>query len=456
VVTTVDTIVSVDTVVVTTVDTLVTVDTIVQVDTVSVSTTLVASLSNLNLRVGQSATLSVTAQNPLGFPTVPNQVTWLSGAPNIASVNDSGRVRGVAAGQTSIFAVASGLSVTVPTTVTDSLPTGGGGGGVGVATQIVATPTSVTLAVGETVNVTAQVRDANGLPVPGATVSWSSAEPTVASVSSSGVVTGVQVGTTEVRATYQSLATSVSVAVTGASQPATRIFFDGFESGNLSNPTVTAGGRWLTSSNVTASTDRARTGSTSLKFAFGPNAPGEDSWAEQRFSLGTNLTEIWVEFYIYIPTNYQHRDDSGSDNNKWLRLWGDSYNATNKHGASTLPAAGGNSDLFAEYGKNEGPIGAGWGDAPIARNFITNAERGRWNQFRWHSKMATTASAENGLIEMWWNGVLVDRDLSMDIYSSAANYINEGYLIGWANSGFTSQTLLYIDDVSFYSTNPGW
>lgn len=120
-VTTVDTLITVDTVVVTTIDTVVTVDTVIVVDTVNVQTTLVASVSNLNLRVGQTAQLSVTSQNPLGFPTIPSTVAWLSDRPAIASVDNAGVARGVAAGQASIFAVASGLSVTIPTTVIDTV-----------------------------------------------------------------------------------------------------------------------------------------------------------------------------------------------------------------------------------------------------------------------------------------------------------------------------------------------
>lgn len=239
-------------------------------------------------------------------------------------------------------------------------------------------------------------------------------------------------------------------------QGASPIFFDSFESGDLNNPTTTTGGSWTNSVNVSVSNDRAYTGTYSLRFVFGPNAPDEDTWSEQRFALGTNLQEIWLEYYIYIPTNYFHRDAPGTDNNKWMWLWGDVYSATNTHGASTWPTGNGDSDLFADYGKNEGPVGPAYGDSPVVYNFITDAERGQWNHFRWHSKMATTADSEDGLMEIWWNGVLVAQDLSMDIFSSTANYINEGYLLGYSNSGFTDQTLIYIDDFAVYATDPGW
>jgi hypothetical protein len=116
----VDTIVSIDTVVVATVDTVVIVDTIVVVDTVNVTTTLVTSVSSLTLNVGQTAALSVTAKNPLGYAWIPAQVTWLSDAPAVASVSETGRLRAMSPGQANIHALTSGLSVTVPTTVVDT------------------------------------------------------------------------------------------------------------------------------------------------------------------------------------------------------------------------------------------------------------------------------------------------------------------------------------------------
>src|SRR5690606_21754621 len=136
------------------------------------------------------------------------------------------------------------------------------------------------------------------------------------------------------------------------------------------------------------------------------------------------------------------------------RLWGNDYNASNKHGASTLPSGGGDSRLIVEYGRDEGPIGAY--DAPSKNGFITDNERGRWNHFRWHSKMASSSSSNDGVVEVWWNGTLVARDTSMDIYGSGRNYIDQGYLLGWANSGFASKTSIFIDDVRFYDTDPGW
>jgi hypothetical protein len=124
----VDTVITVDTVIQVVVDTVVTVDTVFVVDTVSVTTTLVPSVSTLQLRVGQTATLSVTTQTALGFPSsTPSQVTWVSDAPTVATVNSLGMVRGEAPGTASVIALASGLAATVPVNVTDSASVSGPG-----------------------------------------------------------------------------------------------------------------------------------------------------------------------------------------------------------------------------------------------------------------------------------------------------------------------------------------
>ncbi len=66
---------------------------------------------------------------------------------------------------------------------------------------IVLTPGSITLnAIGQTQQITATLTDQNGKPVTGVTVSWTSADQTVASVSSSGLVRAEGAGSTSITA----------------------------------------------------------------------------------------------------------------------------------------------------------------------------------------------------------------------------------------------------------------
>src|SRR6056297_1022160 len=74
------------------------------------------------------------------------------------------------------------------------------------------------------------------------------------------------------------------------------LFFDSFESGDLN--TSQNGFEWGgdgSTGNVTVSTERAYSGQHSLRFLFRGKPAGQDSTAEQRFSLGGEFTELWVQ-----------------------------------------------------------------------------------------------------------------------------------------------------------------
>lgn len=81
----------------------------------------------------------------------------------------------------------------------------------GIASVTVA-PASVSIAVGESVALTASVATTQGTGSPATTVTWSSATPAIATVNATGVVTGVAAGTTTIRATSTADAGKVGAA----------------------------------------------------------------------------------------------------------------------------------------------------------------------------------------------------------------------------------------------------
>lgn len=104
---------------------------------------------------------------------------------------------------------------------------------------------------------------------------------------------------------------------------------DGFESGSIAGPL------WIGTTSVSASADRAHAGSYAARFRFAGNtALDADAFSELRFDLGAVYPELWVRYRLYIPDNYIHRDATGSDNNKFIRLWGSTYDDLEKVGAS--------------------------------------------------------------------------------------------------------------------------
>lgn len=66
---------------------------------------------------------------------------------------------------------------------------------------------------GDVATLRATVRDASGAEIPGATVTWSSNDPTIAEVASNGVTTALRNGTARISATHGSASGSIQLAV---------------------------------------------------------------------------------------------------------------------------------------------------------------------------------------------------------------------------------------------------
>src|SRR5947207_12584475 len=76
------------------------------------------------------------------------------------------------------------------------------------------TPATASVQAGQTVQLTATPRDAGGNPLSGRAVTWSSSNTTVATVSNSGLVSGVTPGSATITATSEGKSGTSSVTVT--------------------------------------------------------------------------------------------------------------------------------------------------------------------------------------------------------------------------------------------------
>ncbi len=76
---------------------------------------------------------------------------------------------------------------------------------------------------------------------------------------------------------------------------------------------------------------------------------------------------------------------------------------------------------------------------------------------RLHFRVADFGQS-NGVIQMWKDGVMILSNTTLTWYDSSntANYLTQGYLLGWSNSGFTQTTNMYVDDFKIIGQNPGW
>ncbi|HEX9108285.1 MAG TPA: Ig-like domain-containing protein [Longimicrobiales bacterium] len=450
---------------------------------VTVTSSTVASVSvspaSATLAVAGTQQLVATARDAAGNVVTGNTVAWSSGAPSVATVSSSGLVSAVAAGSASISATIAGKSASAALSVT--APTSGGG--TGTVTSVSISPSGIGIAVGASQQLFTTAKDSAGNVVTGNTATWSTDAPGVATVSATGDVTGVAAGSAVVTVTIAGVSASAGVSVgssggsSGGPAPAL-IFSDDFENGFAA---LQNGAGWLAINYpaVSLSTDVAHSGTYSAKFVFPGKPDCYDATAEQRFTLGRKMQEVWLEWYIYYPAGgeggsapYYHRWEypvcTGSaqvDNNKFVALWGGTYQKeptlmiqtwTTTLAMSVKPSAPGDSRI-----QTSATTAGGGGAAPGYANYMNfvsgAADRGRWIQIRLHARVADFG-VNDGVVELWKDGVKILSNTTLPWYDSTntANYLAAGYLLGWSDSGFTQTTNIYIDDFKIIGQNPGW
>jgi hypothetical protein len=209
---------------------------------------------------------------------------------------------------------------------------------------------------------------------------------------------------------------------------------------------------------VTVSADRAYSGTHSLKIAYNTGTVDTYTNPEQGFGLGRNLGEIWIEFQLWVPSDYAHGTGGGNHNNKFIRLWNTSYTEdVIKTGMSTWPQSGFStrSEFQTDRVVVAGPpVQIGPGDSPTA-NLPTSAY-GVWTRVGQDYKRRTSGGADDSRVKLWLDGSLVlDRNGTGALYDSVNAGYARGYIFGSSN-GFDTQVTLYADAFKFYDADPAW
>jgi trimeric autotransporter adhesin len=184
----------------------------------AVSLHIDASTTDLTA-LGETVQLELSARNADGgAASLPTSVNWSSSDSNVASVNSSGRVIANAVG-TAIIGVAAacctGDSVTVRVTQD--------------VASVEVSPSTGTLQVGEQIELSAEGLDSRGNTVSDTEVTWSSGSTWVATVNSSGVVSGVEVGHTTITASVNGYEATAAIQVESADS-------DGEDASSPENP----------------------------------------------------------------------------------------------------------------------------------------------------------------------------------------------------------------------------
>jgi uncharacterized protein YjdB len=165
-------------------------------------TSIVVTPGVASVIVGENRDLTAELRNAAGQAIVGRTVQWTSSNNAVAIVSSAGRVRGVTPGTTRIDATVDGVVGSSAITVVP----------VPVASVSV-NLAAATLLVGQTTQATAVARDAAGNVLTGRVVAWSSANTAIATVSGTGLVTAVALGSAAIRATVEGIQGSSTLTV---------------------------------------------------------------------------------------------------------------------------------------------------------------------------------------------------------------------------------------------------
>lgn len=260
------------------------------------------------------------------------------------------------------------------------------------------------------------------------------------------------------------------------------LFFDSFESGNMST-TNASGFQWghvnRTSIVTQSETDgnviiysptgeevydiqndgkdwTAFDGENSLRFRY----PAGVNWSEQRFDMGDAYPELWISFWLRVPTNFSHGTENPT-NHKLFALWMDGYD-TKGDGPTIIWEFwnnGNNGSNLAVHYSEGGFTGAG-GHLQHTPFISYPTDQGRWMHIVLNIKAATNKTSNDGIIKMWrlWAGETAYSqfhnisDANIAIPEGGPNGWAAGYIMGWSNPTYDNDTEWLLDSFTVSET----
>ena len=199
-----------------------------QSDTATVRVTPVAvaavgvAPSTLALSAGASAQLSAAATSASGEVLGDRLATWTSSDEAVARVSTTGQVSAVGAGSATITATIDGRSASATVNVATA-----------AVASLAVSANATALTVGQTTQVTATVLDGAGAVLGGRAVTWASSSESVATVSSSGVVTAVAAGPVTITGSSEGAKATVTITVTQTAVASVKV--------SINSPSVSVG-----------------------------------------------------------------------------------------------------------------------------------------------------------------------------------------------------------------------
>ncbi|MCY4399689.1 MAG: Ig-like domain-containing protein [Gemmatimonadetes bacterium] len=152
---------------------------------------------------GTTLQLAAEAQDANGHAVAGSEFAWTSGDTTLATVDGSGLVTGIALGVVEVLATSSGVTGRAQLEVVEPAPT-----------TVAVRPDTVRFeALGDTLQLTAEVQDQAGRPMPDEAVMWTARDTLVATVDASGLVAAVGNGAATVAATAGEISGDAAIEV---------------------------------------------------------------------------------------------------------------------------------------------------------------------------------------------------------------------------------------------------
>lgn len=246
------------------------------------------------LAPGATVQLAAEVRDTSGTVVTDRELTWVSLSPSVAGVSDSGLVTGVTDGSAKINATAEGVTGDADITVETPVITAPVG-------SVVIAPAVDTVAPGANVQLSVEVRDTNGTVVTNRTVTWASLAPSIASVSGSGLVTGVSDGTATITATAESVTGNAGVTVeTPIANPGVidTLLVEGFESGSVTWDDEGQPSRHA----IVTDAMSAHSGSKYLAVTFPQGSDG--GWMTKFFMPGYDT--LYISYWVWLEPGWDH------------------------------------------------------------------------------------------------------------------------------------------------------
>lgn len=197
--------------------------------------------------------------------------------------------------------------------------------------------------------------------------------------------------------------------------------------------------------------------SKALVFSYQPDDPEPGhGWAERRFDIPVNAVQLEMSYNLYVPSNYVQT----SGNHKNFVLWSGTYGKSKANisvSSESWPTSSGGSSPSVYIGVD----GANYGHTMVdPRPILMEDGAGEWVRVHVFLDLAKY-EGDYGRFEISKNGNYLTGNmhpqavsyaktaLSEQInYAENGNFIDQGYLMGWANGGFAEETNFCIDDFS--------